>query len=205
MARRSDHSREEIIAMAVSWIKEQLRSGSIGQLSLRQVAKAIGYSPGTLINQFGSYSMLLLHVNAQTLDELSKSMEWAVSEVKQPKAKLLAMANAYLNFALENPNAWRLIFEHRLDETETLPDWQMSRINQLFERVKTELASINTQSNEQSLEEAARVIWSGVHGISFLAIEDKLFQPMNLAHEQLIESLIENYLHGWLNNPPAKQ
>lgn len=205
MARRSDHSREEIIAMAVSWIKEQLRSGSIGQLSLRQVAKAIGYSPGTLINQFGSYSMLLLHVNAQTLDELSKSMEWAVSEVKQPKAKLLAMANAYLNFALENPNAWRLIFEHRLDETETLPDWQMSRINQLFERVKTELASINTQNNEQSLEEAARVIWSGVHGISFLAIEDKLFQPMDLVHEHLVKSLIENYLHGWLNNPPEKQ
>jgi AcrR family transcriptional regulator len=205
MARRSDHSREEIIDMAVGWIKAQLRSGSIGQLSLRQVAKAIGYSPGTLINQFGSYSMLLLHVNAQTLDELSESMELAVSKVEQPKAQLLAMAKAYLNFALNNPNAWRLIFEHKLEESEALPEWQMSRINQLFDRVKTELVGISAQSHESSLEEAARVIWSGVHGISFLAIEDKLFQPMNLAHEQLIESLIENYLHGWLNNPPAKQ
>jgi len=197
MARRSDHSSEEIVSMTIAWVTEYLRHSSVAELSLRKIAKAIGYSPGTLINQFGSYSLLLLQVNAATMDQLSAQMSETVSDIDSPIDELHGMAQAYLAFAEQNCHAWRLIFEHRLDEQEEIPEWQMDRIGQFLARVKTPLKQIKKNSTEQDIEEAARVIWGGVHGICALAIEDKLFTPTGITSKQLIHSLIRNYVDGW--------
>jgi len=200
MARRSDHSSEEIVSMTIAWVKEYLSHSSVAELSLRKIAKAIGYSPGTLINQFGSYSLLLLQVNAATMDQLSEQMSKTVKDTDAPIDQLNGMAQAYLKFAEQNCHAWRLIFEHRLEEQEDIPEWQMDRIGQFLDRVKTPLQAIKKSANEQDIEEAARVIWGGVHGICALAVEDKLFTPTGITSNQLILSLINNYVNGWQAN-----
>ena len=71
MARRNDHTREELISITLNTVKEFLNDNSYHELSLRKVANMIGYVPSTLVNVFGSYNLLLLHAVAQTLDELA--------------------------------------------------------------------------------------------------------------------------------------
>ena len=61
MARRNDHTREELIELALEQVKTFLADHSYRELSLRQVAAMIGYAPSTLVNLFGSYNLLLLH------------------------------------------------------------------------------------------------------------------------------------------------
>lgn len=204
MARRFDHSSEEITAMALQWVKQHLQEASADSLSLRKVAKGIGYSPGTLINLFGSYGYLLLRVNAETLDELSQRMEAAIVSDADPKQQMNAMALNYLDYALAHTHRWRLIFELRLAEDEDIPDWQQQRINQLLNKVKSLLEALNPNASSAAIEQTARVIWAGVHGISFLAVEDKLFSPTNLNNADMVTALISNYLTGWLSNTEAQ-
>ncbi|GAA3942581.1 TetR-like C-terminal domain-containing protein [Litoribacillus peritrichatus] len=188
----------------MAWVQDYLKGQSHQQLSLRQIAKAIGYSPGTLINHFGSYAMLLLHVNAHTLDALSDTMAGSTvvgstMAPLPPQQALLAMAKAYLNFAQNQPYAWRLVFEHRLAAEEAIPEWQLHRIDQMFAQLKAQLIRLNPSASEDGLEQTARVLWAGVHGISVLAVEDKLFSPIDISKEHMVENLMTHFLSGWCN------
>ena len=60
MARRKDHSPEELKALVIEAVLGFLQEQPAEKLSLRQLAKMVGYSPGTLINLFGSYAHLIL-------------------------------------------------------------------------------------------------------------------------------------------------
>ncbi len=82
MARRNDHTREELVALTLDRVKQFLDTHSYHELSLRKVATMIGYVPSTLVNVFGNYNLLLLHVVAQTLDELAQEAQQAVKSTK---------------------------------------------------------------------------------------------------------------------------
>ncbi|MFC3152642.1 TetR/AcrR family transcriptional regulator [Litoribrevibacter euphylliae] len=204
MARRFDHSSEEITDMALQWVKHHLQSDLSDSLSLRKVAKGIGYSPGTLINLFGSYGYLLLRVNADTLDELSEQMKAASTNDTVPEQQLNAMALCYLEFAMAHTQRWRLIFELKLATDEDIPDWQQQRIDQLLNQVKGLLTGIKPDASNREIEQTARIMWAGVHGISFLAVEDKLFSPAKLNHSEMVTTLIRNYLTGWLSDTESR-
>lgn len=204
MARRFDHSSEEICTMALHWVRQYLEEDTAENLSLRKIAKGIGYSPGTLINLFGSYSYLLLRVNADTLDEMSVEMTAGLAEISDPQAQLEFMALSYLNYAMAHPQRWRLVFELRLASDEDIPDWQQQRIDALLTRLKAILSELNPDAADSALEQTARVIWAGVHGISFLAVEDKLFSPSHLNNSEMISALIRHYLTGWISNTQAQ-
>ena len=205
MARRSDHSSQQITDMTVSWVQTYLSERSAENLSLRQVAKAIGYSPGTLINHFGSYGMLLLHVNASTLDQLDNAMAQGNVIGRDPGALIINMAKSYLAFAEAHTHAWRLVFEHRLSEHEDIPEWQMKRIDRLFTQLKELLKRVNQAASETELEQNARILWGSVHGITVLAVDDKLFSPVDTPNEQMVEKLITHYLSGWCTGSSQKQ
>ena len=69
MARRNDHSREQIQQMAIAAAISILNEEGLANLSTRKVASEIGYTVGTLYLVFRNLNELLLHVNAATLDE----------------------------------------------------------------------------------------------------------------------------------------
>jgi AcrR family transcriptional regulator len=92
MARRNDHTREELVSLTLKTVKEFLGSHSYHELSLRKIATMIGYVPSTLVNVFGNYNLLLLHVVAQTLDELSSEAKAVVSQCKDPEQALYQLA-----------------------------------------------------------------------------------------------------------------
>lgn len=58
MGRRSDHSRDQLRTMIVEEGHRQIAEVGFAKFSAREVAKAIGYSIGTLYNVFGSYDQI---------------------------------------------------------------------------------------------------------------------------------------------------
>ena len=208
MARRKDHSPEELKAWVISSVLEFLQQQSAQALSLRQIAKMVGYSPGTLINLFGSYAHLLLAVNACTLDQISGRLEKKLTETDNLNAQqqLLLFAQEYLAFAQQHTFQWRLVFEHRLDEE--VPDWQQNRINQLFELIELRLIVLSSNAKPDQLQQASRTIWASVHGICMLQVDNKIFASANIdglsiSGEGMIKSLINNYLASWKRSTDA--
>lgn len=196
MARRNDHTREELVSLTLKTVKEFLGSHSYHELSLRKVATMIGYVPSTLVNVFGNYNLLLLHVVAQTLDELSSEAKAVVCHGKDPEQALYKLAYCYHDFAQKNPHRWQLIFEHNMNGEE-LPEWQAERIDTMTSMLEGLLKVIAPQRSDSEILRTSRVLWSGVHGITLLSVDDKFFASEPIDGKALIEDLLSNYLANW--------
>ncbi|WP_456296993.1 WHG domain-containing protein [Vibrio sp. AK197] len=196
MARRNDHTREELIALTLNTVKTFLNSHSYHELSLRKVANMIGYVPSTLVNVFGNYNLLLLHVVAQTVDELAKEAQKVTSKQTDPSVALYELAYCYHDFAKKHPYRWQLIFEHNMNGDQ-LPEWQANRIENMTNMLEGLLRMLGPSHSEQEVLKASRVLWSGVHGITLLSVDDKFFAAEPINGKELIENLLSNYLRHW--------
>ncbi|PWI34282.1 TetR family transcriptional regulator [Vibrio albus] len=196
MARRNDHTREELIALTLSTVKEFLTDHPHHELSLRKIAGMIGYVPSTLVNIFGSYNLLLLRVVAQTVDELQAESVTALEPVQTPKQALYELAWCYHDFAKQNLYRWQLIFQHSMNG-ESLPEWQTERISQMTSMLENILEQLAPLRSEQERLEASRVLWAGVHGITLLSVDDMFYASTPVDGRQLIANLLDNYLETW--------
>ncbi|MGD8109074.1 TetR/AcrR family transcriptional regulator [Vibrio sp. TRT 21S02] len=196
MARRNDHTREELIALTLDTVKEFLNEHSYHELSLRKIANMIGYVPSTLVNVFGNYNLLLLHAVAQTLDELSQDARKVVAGCQDPQSALYELAYCYHDFAQKHPHRWQLIFEHNMNG-EALPEWQAERIDHMTAMLEGLLKVLAPQRTDSEVLQASRVLWSGVHGITLLSVDDKFFAAEPIDGKELIENLLSNYLANW--------
>ncbi|MBY6197705.1 TetR/AcrR family transcriptional regulator [Vibrio hangzhouensis] len=196
MARRNDHTREELVELTLSTVKEYLSENSHHTLSLRKIATLIGYVPSTLVNVFGSYNLLLLHAVARTLDELSLEAKQVVDEAENAEQALYGLAACYHDFAKQNPYRWQLIFEHNMNG-DTLPEWQSQRIDGMTGMLESLLAVYKPEKSHSEVLRASRVLWAGVHGITLLSVDDKFFASEPIDGDELIKDLISKYLQSW--------
>ncbi len=196
MARRNEHTRDELIALTLDKVKFFLENNPHHELSLRKLANMIGYVPSTLVNVFGNYNLLLLQSVAQTLDELSQQAEKAVENAQHPIDALHKLAYCYHDFALAHPYRWQLIFQHTMDGGK-LPTWQSERINKMTGMLEGLIQIISPEGSDHHVTEASRVLWAGVHGITLLSVDDKFFSESPIDGKALIDNLLSNYLANW--------
>ena len=172
MARRKEHTHEEIREMAITAVVDHLAHHPLSSLSLRKVATAIGYVPSTLINIFGSYQALLLSVSELTLQQLHQSLN--LVEDQDNAEAIVAMAKVYSGFALAHPHRFNLVFELKMLD-DNLPPLHSKLIRALFGLVESRLSALFDYTEQQLLQKHSRVIWAGIHGLTCLALDDKLF------------------------------
>ncbi|PKF51020.1 TetR/AcrR family transcriptional regulator [Enterovibrio nigricans] len=199
MARRNDHSREELVELTLTCVEDYLKTQPYHSLSLRKIAAMIGYVPSTLVNVFGSYNILLLHIVARAIDELRSQAAQALSATSEPKTSLSALAHLYLDFAAENRYRWQLIFEHSM-QGDKLPDWQNDRIQSMTGLLEALLRKLSPDKSDEDVIQASRVLWAGVHGITLLSVDDKLFTDVPVNGGELIDNLLSGYLSGWVSH-----
>lgn len=196
MARRSEHSKEQIREMALAAAEDIAETDGLAGLSARKIAKQIGYTVGTLYLVFRNLDDLVLHVNARTLDALHEKMLAALQKCRLPRTCVVALGRAYVEFATENPKRWNMVFEHQLAEGEVVPDWYAKKVNKMFQLVRSQLSPLLENHSEKKIDMVSTTIWCGVHGICSLAVTGKLdisdAEPIHI----LTDSLINNYLAG---------
>jgi AcrR family transcriptional regulator len=197
MARRSDHSREEIHEMALQAAETILTEEGFAALSARRIAAAMGYTVGTLYLVFKNLDDLILQLNGRTLDELYNHLSRVGGGHGPGLAGSRALGAAYLGFATENKHRFSMIFEHRMPSIDDLPDWYLEKIGRMFSLVEQNLRPLADERSEQEIALAARALWSGVHGIVILARTGRLKVIGGGSVEEMIDSLVLNYLEGF--------
>lgn len=195
MARRNDHTREELISLTLEKVKEFLTEQPHHELSLRKIANMIGYVPSTLVNVFGNYNLLLLHVVAQTVDELKIEASHSVEDANSSREAIYKLAYCYHDFAQKHPYRWQLIFQHNMNGDQ-LPEWQTSRINDMTGMLEGLVAILYPNKSPEQLEQASRVLWAGVHGITLLSVDDMFYTKTPIDGKALIANLLDHYLSG---------
>jgi AcrR family transcriptional regulator len=200
MARRSDHTREEIREMALSAAEQIVVEQGYKGLSARKIAAAIGYTVGTLYLVFQNLDDLILHINARTLDRLHARMTESQAISGDARDYLLQLGQVYIRFADADPHRWAMVFEHRFSEDQAVPAWYQEKITRMFSLVEDGLEPLANQRPQQEITQAARALWGGVHGICILALTDNLGAAGIDSVQELAQSLISNYLEGFSRN-----
>lgn len=190
MARRSDHSREELTDLAIAKAIEIIDENGLRGFSARAVAEKMGYTVGTLYNIFGSYDGLIYHVNARMLDEWYISL--AAGLQKKKRDKLHYLAHAYLDFARSHYNRWTALFEFHAKTPP--PDWYRTKIDRHFHLIEETLLAYTKDSRKNRL--IAKVLWASIHGICVLSLGGKLDIVNSDSAETLVDELLKSYLKG---------
>ena len=198
MARRSDHSKEQIREMALSAAEKIVAKDGASGLSARKIAEKIGYTVGTLYLVFDNQDDLILQVNARTLTELYQHLKHASEKCRQPRTCIIAIGRAYVEFAVRYPERWKLIFEHSLPGGLSVPEWFQVKVNVMFDLVEQQLLPLLATQSKRKLSQTARTLWCGVHGICVLAVTNKLEDNDIGTIQGLTDSLIHYFISGLL-------
>ena len=169
MARRSDHTHEELNGLILRAAREILEEEGLAGLTTRRVGQRVGYSPGTLYNRFKDLDDIVLHVNAATLDELQDALA-AVPLGQDVARNLRALTARYLDFTTQRTVLWGLLFQGQPNQARR-PDWYYAKMARLFDLVDTALAPLFEAGRETERRDTARLLWAALHGMFTLAAE----------------------------------
>lgn len=195
MARRADHSRDELYKLALSKAEEIVEADGFRGLTARNVADAIGYSPGTLYNIFTNLDDLIIHLNGRTLDRLYDLIR---REELTGKAQndVKTLMYVYLKFLESHPALWELMMEFRLPGDQDLPRWYMKKVEKVLTVLERALSPLFPKGNKRKKQETARILWASLHGICSLAMTGKLMVVTSQSMEAMADALVSNYLGG---------
>ena len=171
MARRSDHSREELKALVLSVAWRLIEDEGVGSVTARRVAREIGYAPGTIYNLFESMDDLYLQINAQTLDLLAEVLNApACHDAKKTLVEnIKEMAVHYSAFSKSHRAHWLMLFTHTLSDGDSAPPWYKDKVEGLFNPLASLLSPFYSDDQKIDHKLAVRGLWASVHGVCFLA------------------------------------
>ncbi len=199
VARRNDHSKEELQELVIAATRELVDRLGPTQVTARTIADSVGYTAGTLYTHFNNLQTILLHVNAINLVDLKQTIERASTGRTPPQSALLEMGFAYLDYAERHPHRFALMFTSNLPHGEDAPDYLQQNIDALFQLVEDELRKIAPDADDQTMELGVRSLWSGVHGVVSLSTADQLFTKRWRADRHILRTLVEQFLSTWPN------
>jgi len=195
VARRSDHSRDELYRLATVAARKIVETRGIEALTARSVADAIGYSPGTLYNVFDNFEALIVRLNGSTLDKLHDELS-AIPRMGRPAQDLRALLAAYLGFQEANPNLWTALFGYSLAPGHPLPDWYTAKVERVLGLVEAALEPLFAPGEREDLGNAARILWASVHGICSLSLTGKLRTVTTQSLEEMTETLMACFVYS---------
>lgn len=203
MGRRSIHTPEELRELIIDATTAIVEQQGLEGLSAREIAKRIGYSPGTLYNVFENLDDLLLIIEARLLDDLATRL--ATTDASgSPTERLRRLVGAYYSFTQERPKLWNLLNEHRMPSGRAVPEWYQGKLDKLLSALDDALVPLLSDSDPSTRRRHARTLWASVHGMTSLSTADKLSHVTAHAGRTLVDDLVLNYLAGLQSGQPKE-
>ncbi|MGY6275499.1 TetR/AcrR family transcriptional regulator [Methylomonas sp. MgM2] len=193
MARRSEHTLEEIREMVLGAAETIVVEHGFNALTVRKVAMEIGYTVGSIYMVFKNMDDLIIHVKGRTLDELADELSER-REFDSIEEHILALADIYLTFAYKNLNRWRMIFEPINDVP--APDWYLQKVEDMFSIVERLFQQLCPEQSKPQVSLATQALWSGVHGVCVLALNGSLGKVGTDNARATVRLLVQNFIRG---------
>ena len=163
--------REALLAATL----ELIESEGIGAVSLRQVARAAGVSPGAPYHHFPDRAALLTALSDEGFRLLTAALRNAKASAPGPAEALPAMLEAYVYFARHNPAYFQLMFRPELKKSHKSPQGEEAAEEAFAVLDDTAEACIATGvMRSVDKEVLALTLWSLVHGLASLWLDGHL-------------------------------
>jgi AcrR family transcriptional regulator len=154
---------------------ELLRTGGVGALSMREVARRAGVTHQAPYHHFEDREAIVAELVtggfATLADRLARANDAAPRH--GPRRVLVDAGRAYVGFALEQPGRFRIMFRPELCDAARFP-----AAAQAGERAFGELLRMVAIVHGAPDETLATLHWSQVHGLASLMVDGGLAEKM---------------------------
>ncbi|MBW3647829.1 MAG: TetR/AcrR family transcriptional regulator [Actinobacteria bacterium] len=163
--------RGQVLAAAMDLLAE---TGDEQAVSVRAVALRVGVSVPSIYLHFADKQALLDAVCEQVFEALHVRLRAASEGAADPFAALRAQGNAYVHFALENPEHYRIVMMLRHPPTAEAADRAIAggAFDYLVESVRR-CAALGVYTSDPV--EVALGLWAAAHGVAALLIAKPYF------------------------------
>lgn len=163
-------TREEICEVATRLFADQGYAG----VTIRAIAAKVGCSPMTTYRYFADKEAIFTAIRAAAFARFAAAQEVVTSRERDPEACLQGLGEVYVRFALEDPAAYRIMFElDQMPECED-PD-QLHAEHSAWTVMRDAVArAVDAGFVSGDPDTVAHLYWGGLHGLVSLHLAGKL-------------------------------
>ena len=197
-ARHKEALRKQILDAA----RELFYTQGFERVSMRGIAEKIEYSPKTLYLHFNDKTEILFHLCEEAFQKLKHKVEALRGTTADPESFIRLGLRAYIDFALENPNDWKIAFLTDIRHYPYRSHEEMPRDSvayELHETLDRAVADCIERKvfRQMDAQVASHALWVGVHGLALVLVVDPEYRWVD--REQLIDATIDILIRGLKN------
>jgi len=195
---RREKEKEHLRRLILKTATDQLAQQGYAKTTIRSIANEIEYSPRTIYLYFKDKDALLYEISVRAFTLFKKEFE-SVLSVADPFARLEKLNEVYIDFALDNPAYYDLMFilNEPMQTDETQEGWEIGMsAHRILQQIVGECMEAGYFKGLDA-QVVAFSVWSAVHGMVSLKLRDRMKMYPEETREALI-SKSKDVLHQML-------
>jgi AcrR family transcriptional regulator len=177
VAERKERHKEELKKEILMAAKALFTEKGYDATSIRNIAEKIEYSPATVYLYYKDKDEIMHALHHEGF-KILVSYFAALATISQPFERLKAMGQAYIQFAMENPDMYELIFVMKdpIDHVSSCADDTWDEGDRAYDALFKTVAECQQHGHFEGFEAhgLSFMIWSTMHGLCSLRISGHL-------------------------------
>ena len=187
--------REDILEVS----RNLLVKDGFGKMSMRKIAKRAGVSATSIYLHFQNKDELLLALIESSIAKLASALEENLTDSDDSITKLEKMAQSFVDFALENPQEYEIIYMVRPEEMPKFPKEKFQQIRKIYELLAG-IISEGKRTGSLKVDDplmSAYMIWAQLHGVASVIISRRL--DTRIPNEAFVSQAVDHIIQGFLS------
>jgi len=187
--------REDILEVS----RNLLVKDGFGKMSMRKIANRAGVSATSIYLHFQNKDELLLALIESSIAKLSSALEKNLIDSDDSITKLEKMAQSFVDFALENPQEYEIIYMVRPEEMPKFPKEKFQQIRKIYQLL-ADIISEGKRAGALNVDDplmSSYMIWAQLHGVASVIISRRL--DTRIPDEEFVSQAVDHIIQGFIS------
>ncbi|MFU8812571.1 MAG: TetR/AcrR family transcriptional regulator [Balneolaceae bacterium] len=186
--------KEELLDVSRSLL---IREG-FSKLSMRKIARKANVTATSIYLHFKNKDELLLAIIENSIANLTAALKEQMNPGDDPVTKFEKLADAFLSYAIQNPQEYEIIYMVRPEEMPSFPKDKFQEIRNVYELI----AEIIREGQKKDLFiqddplVSAYTVWAQLHGVASVIIGKRL--DTRIPQEEFIRQAKDHIIQGFV-------
>ncbi|MEE9332350.1 MAG: TetR/AcrR family transcriptional regulator [Methylophilaceae bacterium] len=172
---KTEQEKQQLKTLIIDAARDLFVTKGVDAVSMREIAKRIGYSATSIYLHFADKETLLRTICDADFLALAGTLR-SIMQIEDPVDRMIALGKSYAEFALSHPNHYRMMFmtPHASCKPEDSSLEQNNAEQDAYLQLKTTVIAVHEAGRFRKeltdVDLIAQTIWAGMHGVCSLQI-----------------------------------